>query len=81
MLNGCNTHPTYSNYCTAVNSVIFGQSLKSKGRKSNAGLSAASSYNISTNMSHEPKPNPRQEIETSKRYALAYLVSTSLYIL
>lgn len=81
MLNGCNTHPTYSNYCTTVNSVILGQSLKSRGRKSNTGLSAASCYNISTNMSHEHKPNPRQEIETSKRYALAYLVKTSLYIL
>ena len=51
MFNGCNTHPTYSNYCTTVNSVILGQSLKSRGRKSNAGLSAASCYNISTNMS------------------------------
>lgn len=29
---------------------------------------------------HEPKPNPCQEIETSERYTLAYLVSTSLYI-
>ena len=29
---------------------------------------------------HEPKANPCQEIETSERYALAYLVSTQLYI-
>lgn len=51
MYNGCTSHPTYSNYCSTVNSVILGQSLKSRGRKSNAGLHSASCYNISANVS------------------------------
>ena len=28
MFNDFNTHPTYSNYCTSVNSVILGQFLQ-----------------------------------------------------
>lgn len=62
MYNGCTSHPTYSNYCTTVNSVILGQSLKSRGRKSNAGLSAASCYNISTNISMNQVPAKKMKI-------------------
>lgn len=62
MYNGCTSHQTYSNYCTTVNSVILGQSLKSRGRKSNAGLSAASCYNISTNISMNQVPAKKMKI-------------------
>jgi hypothetical protein len=46
--NGSTTNPTYLNYCSTVNSIVLGQSLKSRGRKSNAGLVAASSYSMCT---------------------------------
>ena len=38
LLNGNLTHPTYATYCSTVNSIILGQSVKSRGRKSNAGI-------------------------------------------
>lgn len=62
MYNGCTSHPTYSNHCTTVNSVILRQSLKSRGRKSNAGLNAASCYNISTNISMNQVPAKKMKI-------------------
>lgn len=39
--NGNNSNPNYINYCKSVNSVLLGQSLKSRARKSNAGIEAA----------------------------------------
>jgi hypothetical protein len=44
MYNGSNSNL----YCKTVNSVVLGQSLKSRARKSNAGLEAAK-CSISTN--------------------------------
>ena len=38
LYNGNTTNPTYARYCTTVNSVILGQSMKSRGRKSNVGI-------------------------------------------
>lgn len=49
MFNGSNSNPTYANYCKTVNSVVLGQSLKSRARKSNAGLESAKCFSISTN--------------------------------
>ncbi|XP_014675321.1 PREDICTED: uncharacterized protein LOC106815380 [Priapulus caudatus] len=43
--NGNATNPNYATYRTTVNSVLLGQSLLSRGRKSNAGLKAAKPYN------------------------------------
>jgi len=48
LYNGSSTNPTYMNYCSTVNSIVLGQSLKSRGRKSNVGLVAASSYSMCT---------------------------------
>ncbi len=42
--NGNLTHPNYFTYCHTVGSVILSQSVTSKGRKSNAGIPAASYY-------------------------------------
>ena len=42
--NGNATNPNYSTYCSTVNSVLLGQSLLSRGRKSNAGLPAAKPF-------------------------------------
>ena len=44
LYNGNASNPSYKQYCSTVNSVLLGQSLKSRGRKSNAGLSAVQSY-------------------------------------
>jgi hypothetical protein len=49
LYNGSSTNPTYNTYSSTVNSIILGQSLKSRGRKSNAGLVAASSYTMCSN--------------------------------
>jgi hypothetical protein len=38
LYNGSSTNPTYMNYCSTVNSIILGQSLKSRGRTYNAVL-------------------------------------------
>lgn len=48
LYNGSTINPTYMNYCSTVNYIVLGQSLKSRGRKSNAGLVAASSYSMCT---------------------------------
>ena len=45
------TNPTYSQYRATVNSIILGQSLRSRGRKSNAGIPPTKPYNIYT---HKP---------------------------
>jgi hypothetical protein len=42
--NGNQTHPNYASYCHTVNGIVLGQSLKSVGRKSNAGILTASPY-------------------------------------
>lgn len=39
--NGNKTNPNYRDYCSTVNSIVLGQSLISRGRKSNAGLQAS----------------------------------------
>ena len=44
LYNGNASNPCYKQYCSTVNSVLLGQSLKSRGRKSNAGLLAVQSY-------------------------------------
>ncbi len=51
------TNPTYYEYCTTVNAIILGQSMRSRGRKSNAGMAAAKPYNVYTNkpISHSGK--------------------------
>ena len=46
--NGNNSNPNYINYCKSVNSVLLGQSLKSRARKSNAGIEAAQSFSVCT---------------------------------
>ena len=38
IFNGNNTNPNFATYCSTVNSIILGQSLKSSGRRSNAGI-------------------------------------------
>lgn len=48
MFNGSNSNPNYANYCKTVNSVVLEQSLKSRARKSNAGLESAKCFSIST---------------------------------
>jgi hypothetical protein len=45
LYNGNSTNPNYAAYRTTVNSVLLGQSLLSRGRKSNAGLRAAKPFN------------------------------------
>lgn len=52
LYNGSSTNPTYMNYCSTINYVVLGQSLKSRRRKSNAGLVAASSYSMCTGDTH-----------------------------
>jgi hypothetical protein len=44
--NGNLTNPNYSSYCNTVGSIIMSQSVKSKGRKSNAGIPAAAEYRL-----------------------------------
>ncbi|KAK3089320.1 hypothetical protein FSP39_002711 [Pinctada imbricata] len=51
LYNGNNGNPTYFNYSKSVNNIILGQSLKSRGRKSNAGLDSAKQF---SNYSDEP---------------------------
>ena len=46
LYNGNTTNPTYARYCTTVNSVILGQSSKSRGRKSNAGILTAKPFSF-----------------------------------
>ncbi|KAJ8017433.1 hypothetical protein HOLleu_45163 [Holothuria leucospilota] len=47
--NGNATSMTYYEYCSTQNAIILGQSLKSKGRKSNTGLCAAKPFSFYTN--------------------------------
>lgn len=48
-LHGGNlTNPTYQQYASTVNSIILGQSLRSRGRKSNAQIAPAMPYNMYT---------------------------------
>ncbi|KAL3832085.1 hypothetical protein ACJMK2_023763 [Sinanodonta woodiana] len=47
--HGNATHPSYSTYCSSVNSVMLGQSLKSRGRKSNGGIAAAKPFTFYLN--------------------------------
>jgi hypothetical protein len=46
--NGNNSNPNYINYCKSVNYVLLGQSLKSRAKKSNAGIMAAQSFSVCT---------------------------------
>jgi hypothetical protein len=52
--NGNSTNPTLKSYSDTVNSVILGQTLKSRGRKSNAGIQAIQPYNF-----YLPRPAKR----------------------
>ncbi|KAL3856898.1 hypothetical protein ACJMK2_011604 [Sinanodonta woodiana] len=58
--NGNATHPSYSTYCSMVNSVILGQSLKSRGRKSNDSIAAAKPFTFYVN---EPLTKRRKKQE------------------
>lgn len=49
LYNGNNSNPTYYNYSKTVNSILLGQSLKSRGRKSNAGLQSVKPFSTATN--------------------------------
>ena len=42
--NGANTNPTYKLYKSGMSTVLLGQSLKSRGRKSNAGMMTAEPF-------------------------------------
>lgn len=53
--NGNSTNPTYHSYSNTMNSVILGQSAKSRGRKCNAGQLAADPYSYCTTVSTFPK--------------------------
>ena len=44
--NGNTTNSNYDSYRTTMNSIILGQSSKSRGRKSNAGLPTADPYSF-----------------------------------
>ena len=46
--NGNTTNPTYQQYRTTVNSIVLGQSLQSRGRRSNAGIATAKPFNFYT---------------------------------
>ncbi|KAL3847319.1 hypothetical protein ACJMK2_018234 [Sinanodonta woodiana] len=58
--NGNATHPSYSTYCSTVKSVMLGQSLKSRGRKSNSGIAAAKPFTFYVN---EPLTKRRKKQE------------------
>ncbi|CAC5395429.1 unnamed protein product [Mytilus coruscus] len=53
--NGNTTNPNYRTYQSPMNSVILGQSSKSRGRKSNAGLSTADPYSFDVDMPLQKK--------------------------
>ena len=56
--NGSNTNPTYSLYKSSMSNVILGESVKSRGRKSNAGLHSADPLCF-----NKPKPlNPSKKV-------------------
>ncbi|KAL3868679.1 hypothetical protein ACJMK2_041457 [Sinanodonta woodiana] len=61
--NGNATHPSYSTYCSTVNSVILGESLKSRGRKSNSGIAAAKPFTFYVN---EPLTKRRKKAGLSE---------------
>lgn len=44
--NGNMTNPNYGQYCDTVNAIILGQSLKSRGKKGNAGIAPCQPYQI-----------------------------------
>ena len=50
-MNGNNSNPTYAQYACGTNAVVLGQKLTSRAKKSNAGASKASPYNL-----YEPEP-------------------------
>ena len=65
MYNGNNGNPTYFNYSKTVNSIILGQSLKSRGRKSNAGLESVKPF--ASYCDEPPTKKPKKlKIPTSK---------------
>ena len=52
--NGNTTNPNYDTYRTTMNSVILGQSCKSRGRKSNTGLPTADPYSFDVPIPKKP---------------------------
>jgi len=55
LFNGNNSNPNYFNYCSTINSIILGQSSKSRARKSNAGLPSADPFSFTTTSTKRPK--------------------------
>ncbi|XP_052065893.1 uncharacterized protein LOC127705600 [Mytilus californianus] len=50
LYNGNSTNPNYHVYCNTMNSVILGQTTKSRARKSNAGLPTNDPYSFHVNV-------------------------------
>lgn len=63
--NGNTTNPNYNTYKYTMNSVILGQSCKSRGRKSNAGIPTADPYNFDVDIPLKKKRKPLQEISSN----------------
>ena len=61
LYNGNSTNPSYSTYCQTINSVILGQTVKSRARKSNSGLPLGDPYSFHVNvpLSKQKKKLPR----------------------
>ena len=60
--NGNTTNPNYNTYKSTMNSVILGQSCKSRGRKSNAGIPTADPYSFDIDIPKKQKRQPLQDI-------------------
>lgn len=60
--NGNTTNPNYNTYKYTMNSVILGQSCKSRGRKSNTGIASADPYNFNVDVPPKRKRQPLQDI-------------------
>ena len=60
--NGNTTNPNYFTYKSTMNSVILGQSSKSRGRKSNAGIPTADPYNFDVDKPMKAKRKALQDI-------------------
>ena len=71
LYNGNNANPTYFNYSKSVNSIILGQSLKSRGRKSNAGLESVKQYSSYTEepVCKRPKLSKKCELPAKPKTA------------
>ncbi|KAJ8044896.1 ATP-dependent DNA helicase PIF1 [Holothuria leucospilota] len=75
LYNGNTTHPTYASYCSTVNSIILGQSLQSRGRKSNAGLMTAKPLNYYV---HKPFSKKRKLLPQDDLVAAIHQLSRGI---